>query len=100
MKPGRLPLSSLAALLALALSGPALAQHQGRPGRGAQQQKQEQNAQRPMMPPSQGAREAGYRQTQPQQPRGRMSDEERRQLRRDISDHGRDIYQDRGGARR
>jgi hypothetical protein len=97
MKPGRL-FPPLAVLLALALSGPALAQHQGRGGRGQQQQQkqQEQQAQRPVMPPSQGAREAAFRRQQGQQQRGRMSDEERQQLRRDISDHGRDIYRDRG----
>jgi hypothetical protein len=106
MKPGRLFLS-LAVLVALAGSGSALAQHPGRGGRNAQQpqsqpqqpQQQQQGAQRPMMPPSQGAREATFRQRQQQQQRARMSDEERQQLRRDISDHGRDIYQDRGGRR-
>ena len=87
-------------LLALALSGPALAQHQGRGRGGQQQQQQQQQAQRPMMPPSQGTREAGFRQVQPQRQPGRMSDEERRQLRRDISDHGRDIYTDRQGQQR
>ncbi len=91
----------LAILLALVLSGPALAQHEGR-GRGGQQQKQQQQqAQRPMMPPSQGPREASFRERQAQrQPGNRMSDEERRQLRRDISDHGRDIYTDRQGQQR
>jgi hypothetical protein len=34
----------------------------------------------------------------PQQ--GRLSDEERRQLRRDINEHGRDIYRERSGQRR
>jgi hypothetical protein len=101
MKSGRFSLT-VAVLLALAGSGPALAQHQGRGGRNAQQQQQQpqQGAQRPPMPPSQGAREASFRQRQQQQQRARMSDEERQQLRRDISDHGRDIYQDRGGSRR
>jgi hemolysin activation/secretion protein len=98
MMPRRL-FPPLTLLLALALSGPALAQHQGRGGRGQQQQQQQQQAQRPMMPPSQGARDASFRRPQPQPQRGRMSDEERQQLRRDISDHGRDIYQDRGSRR-
>ena len=100
MKPSRSFLL-LAALAALACSGPALAQHQGRGGRGGQPQKQQQTQQRPAPPPAQGPQqhEATYRQ-QPQRQNGRMSDEERQQLRRDISDHGRDIYQDRGGARR
>jgi hemolysin activation/secretion protein len=101
MKPGRLFLP-LAVLLAFAVSGSALAQHQGRGGRGQQQQQQQQQqqAQRPMMPPSQGAPDASFRRGQPQQQHGRMSDEERQQLRRDISDHGRDIYRDRSGGRR
>ena len=97
MKPVRL---FVALLLALAVSDGALAQHQGGRGRGGQQQKPQQAQQRPAMPPAQGPqqREATYRQ-QPQRQNGRMSDEERQQLRRDISDHGRDIYQDRGGRR-
>jgi hypothetical protein len=99
---GRLLPLSLATLLALAVSGSALAQHGGgRGGRGGQQAQKQQQVQRPAMPPSQGARETTYRQPpQPQQQRGRMSDEERQQLRRDISDHGRDIYGDRAGSRR
>ena len=98
MKPARL---SLVVLLALAVSGGALAQHQGGRGRGGQQQKPQQAQQRPAMPPAQGPqqREATYRQDQSQRQNGRMSDEERQQLRRDISDHGRDIYQDRGARR-
>jgi hypothetical protein len=110
MKPGRLFLS-LAVLAALAGSGSALAQHQGRGGRNAQQQQSQQQqpqqqqpqqgAQRPMMPPSERPRDATFRQRQQQQQRSRMSDEERQQLRRDISDHGRDIYGgDRQGSRR
>jgi hypothetical protein len=107
MKPGRIRVAlrraiSIGLLTALVLPGLTLAQHQGRGGRGGGQQKQQQQqVQRPVMPPAQGAREATYRQTTPQQQRrGRMSDEERQQLKRDISDHGRDIYQDRGGSRR
>jgi hypothetical protein len=100
MKPGRLFLP-LTVLLALAVSGSALAQHQGRGGRGQQQQQPPpQQAQRPVMPPSQGARDASFRRQQGQPQRGRMSDEERQQLRRDISDHGRDIYTDRQGQQR
>ncbi len=98
MKPARL---SFVVLLALAVSGGALAQHQGERGRGGQQQKSQQAQQRPVMPPAQGPqqREATYRQSQPQRQGGRMSNEEREQLKRDISDHGRDIYQDRGARR-
>ena len=98
MKPARL---FLAALLALAVSDGALAQHQDGRGRGGQQQKPQQAQQRPPMAPSQGPqqREATYRQAPQPRQNGRMSDEERQQLRRDISDHGRDIYQDRGSRR-
>jgi len=98
MKPGRL--SSLALLLALFGAGSALAQqHPGqRQGRAAQQQ-QPQQAARPVMPPTGGARDASWRGNRQQPQQGRMSDEERQQLRRDISDHGRDIYQDRGARR-
>jgi hypothetical protein len=45
--------------------------------------------QRDQMPPARDFRDA-------QDPRrGHMSPEERRQLRRDIGDHGRDVYRDR-----
>jgi hypothetical protein len=103
MKPDRIGTSlwralSLAALLALVLPGPADAQQQ-RPGRGAQKPAPQQ--QRPMMPPSERPRDANWRERQQQrQDHGRMNDEERRQLRRDISDHGRDIYGERQGQRR
>lgn len=105
MKPGGLSIAlrraiSIGLLLALAVPGLASAQHQGRPGRGGQQQQKQQGAQRPVMPPSERPREATFRERQQQQqPHGRMSDEERQQLRRDISDHGRDIYRDRSGQR-
>jgi hypothetical protein len=93
----------LALLLALAWTGSAFAQHagQGR-ARGAPQKQppQQQTAQRPVMPPSQGPRDAAYRRQQQQGQGGRMSDEERQQLRRDISDHGRDIYGERQGQQR
>lgn len=97
----RLPTLSLAMLLALAVSESALAQHQGRGGRGGgqQQKPQQQQAQRPPPPQGPQQRDATYRQAQPQRQGNRMSDEERQQLRRDISDHGRDIYQDRGSRR-
>jgi hypothetical protein len=90
-----------ASLLALVLPGLASAQHPGRGGRGGQQPQQ--GASRPMMPPSQGQRDAGFRnarQGPPPPQRGRMSEEERQQLRRDISDHGRDIYRDRSAQSR
>jgi hypothetical protein len=95
--------ASIGLLVALAVPGLASAQHPGRGGRGGQQQQQQQqqqSAQHPMAPPSQGAREANFRRQQAQPQRGRMSDEERQQLRRDISDHGRDIYTDRQGQQR
>jgi hypothetical protein len=43
-------------------------------------------------PPERGAWQNAER---PQPQPARMTDEERRQLRRDISDHGRDIYRER-----
>jgi hypothetical protein len=68
---------------------PALAQHRGGGGGGRG------------MPARQG------QQPGPQQPRGpapqqpgRMSEAERQQLRRDITDHGREVYRDRGAARK
>ena len=66
---------------------PALAQH--RPGGGR------------AVAPRQGGQAAPQApRGQPQQP-ARMSEAERQQLRRDISDHGRDIYRDQhGGARK
>ena len=93
--------ATLALLLALVWTGAAFAQHnaQGR-GRSAAQKQPQQTAQRPVMPPSQGPRDAAYRRQQQQGQGGRMSDEERQQLRRDISDHGRDIYTDRQGQPR
>ena len=109
MKSGRRRFSSIAStaplalalLLALAGSGAALAQqhHQGaqRQARTSQQQPPQQQAARPVMPPTGGARDASWRTRQPQ---GHMSEEERQQLRRDISDHGRDIYGDRQGQQR
>ena len=82
--------------LVLVLSFPAAAQNasgRGRfaqgGGRGGAQSRQAP----PQRPP---AREAS-----PQQERrdGRMTPDERQQLRRDIQDHGRDIYRDRPARR-
>lgn len=45
-------------------------------------------------------RQSGSRQTDAERQRERgMSKEDREQLRRDIRDHGRDVYQDRDGGR-
>ena len=79
----------IAALLAGA--SPSHAQPQG-PGGGRrmdQPMRPMPPPQRDQMPPARDFRDA-------QDPRrGQMSPEERRQLRRDIGDHGRDVYRDR-----
>jgi hypothetical protein len=54
---------------------------------------------RPAPPQQIPARDAGPQQAHPQRD-PRMSPEERRQLRRDVHDHGRDIYRERGGPKR
>jgi hypothetical protein len=54
---------------------------------------------RPAPPQQIPARDAGPHNAIPQRD-PHMSPEERRQLRRDVHDHGRDIYRDRGGPRR
>lgn len=73
------------ALLAAAASGHA----QQSPGRHADHAKPT----RPAPPPGRDPRNVGP--GQPGAP-AHLTPEERRQLRRDISDHGRDIYRDRG----
>jgi len=80
-------------LLALAPLPAAAQQGQGgprfaRPGPAA----------RPVPPQQIPARDAGQRNAIPQRD-PRMTPDERRQLRRDVHDHGRDIYRDRGGPR-
>lgn len=82
------------AALLLTLSLPAAAQHaQGgaRAGHGG--------TARPAQPPQVPARNAGM-QNQGAQRDARMTPEERRQLRRDVHDHGRDIYRDRSNPNR
>jgi hypothetical protein len=89
---------SFALALLVVLCAPALAQQQQRPGRGVQPAGAARQAQPPQGQPS---REPGWQNRQAPQPHhGRMSDEDRRQLRRDISDHGRDIYRERPGQKR
>jgi hypothetical protein len=84
--------------LLVVLAAPALAQQQQRPGRGMQPAGPARQAPPPERQPS---RDPGWQNRQAPQPQhGRMSDEDRRQLRRDISDHGRDIYRDRSGQKR
>ena len=79
--------------LALSVSLPAAAQH-GQGGRGAGPA----GAGRPAQQQA-PARGAGWQ--NPNGHRGgRMSPDERKQLRRDVNDHGREIYRDRAGAGR
>lgn len=54
---------------------------------------------RPAPPQQIPARDAGMQQAMPQRD-PRMTPDERRQLRRDVHDHGRDIYRDRSAPRR
>jgi hypothetical protein len=54
---------------------------------------------RPAPPQQIPAHNAGPHNASPQRD-PRMSPDERRQLRRDVHDHGRDIYRDRGGPKR
>jgi len=54
---------------------------------------------RPAPPQQIPARDAGPHNAIPQRD-PRMTPDERRQLRRDVHDHGRDIYRDRGGPKR
>lgn len=82
----------LAALcLATLQAFPAVAQ-QG-PRRDGREVRQE-----PPPPPPQPDRRREVREREPQR-RETMPEEERRQLRRDIYDHGRDIYRDRRAPR-
>jgi len=82
-------------VLILLASLPATAQHdpggrrfgQGGPGRPA--------------PPQQvPARDTSWQQNRDSNREARMTPEQRRQLRRDVHDHGRDIYRDRSGPKR
>ena len=83
------------ATLLLALSLPAAAQHGqagARLGRAGPA--------RPAAPPQQIPARGTGMQIQPVQRDARMTPEERRQLRQDVHDHGRDIYRDRAGPNR
>ena len=86
---------SLALLLLVAsASTPSFAQQRpggGRPQPGGPTRQAQPNPQPPRGP--------DWNNRQAPQP-GRMSEEERRQLRRDISDHGRDIYRERPAQKR
>jgi len=89
----QLTLALAGAALSWAFAQQALAQHAPgprftRPGPA-----------RPAQPPQQiPARDLGPPHALPQRD-PRMSPEERRQLRRDVHDHGQDIYRDRGARR-
>lgn len=81
-----LPIASLAVLLAALAAAPACAQH-GRRGMPPD------DAERGLMIQRQRERQG----MQPMPPEyGRMSSEERRQLRRDIHDAGRELYRPQG----
>jgi len=84
-------LSSTALFLA---SLAAMAQHGGGGVRGGRA-----GPARPMPPQQAPMRNAGLQNQNPQRD-PRMTPEERRQLRRDVHDHGRDIYRDRSGQNR
>ena len=90
------------AALAVLFAGAVPAWAQPGPGPGPQGRRgmDRPMPQRQMPPPDRGWQgQPGNMQGGPH--RGQMSPEERRQLRRDISDHGRDIYRDpRGGPPR
>ena len=76
-------------LVAMLAAGHALAQPGPRPDRRGERMGPPPG--RPMMPARQ---EAGFP-GRPPQPMGRMSPEERRQLRHDIHEHGREVYRPR-----
>jgi hypothetical protein len=79
--------------LVLSTSLPALAQHgQG----GARSGRPEPARPRPQQAPT---RDPGSQDQHPQRD-PRMTPEQRRQLRRDVNDHGRDIYRDRSNPNR
>ena len=90
---------SLALLLLVALtSAPSFAQQRPggeRPGGGRPQPGGPTRQAQPNPPPPR----PDWNNRQAPQP-GRMSEEDRRQLRRDISDHGRDIYRERPAQKR
>ena len=82
-------MASIAALLAAASPGHAQP-GQGGGHRGGDRGARPMPPQRPEPPPQDFRNDR-----QAQDPRrGQLSPEERRQLRRDISDHGRDVYRD------
>jgi len=83
------------AALLLALSHPAAAQQQGQGGARFGRA----GTARPAPPQQIPARDTGV-QNQPVQRDARMTPEERRQLRHDVHEHGRDIYRDRGRPNR
>ena len=85
--------SLIAGMLMLLVSLPAAAQQGGKhSGAGGGSGRQ--------MPPQQvPAHDAGSQQRDTHR-EGRMTPEQRRQLRRDVHDHGRDIYRDRPAPKR
>ena len=84
---GWIVLSGIALILLTSL--PAMSQQGGkRPGPGG--------SSRPAPPP---VRDAGWQKRDANRD-ARMTPEQRRQLRRDVHDHGRDIYRDRSGQNR
>lgn len=83
-------LACLAAALAAAL--PAFAEHP--PGPGGRRMQPPPPGQRPFMPPGQRQYPPPGREAGSDDRRGRMTPEERQQLRRDINQHGREVYRE------
>lgn len=83
-------LVSVGLVAALAAAWPSAAQHPPPGRRGADRPQQP----LPMRPPPPPQREVPGREAQDPR-RATMTPDERRQLRRDITDHGRDVYRDR-----
>jgi hypothetical protein len=81
---------------ALAAAWPSHAQQGPPPGRRAMERQQPMPPMRPMPPQRESpARPADFRDRDMEPRRQSMTPDERRQLRRDITDHGREVYRDR-----
>ena len=89
----RVLIASVSVVLILLASPPAAAQQQSQGDRGAGRG----TPGRPTPPQQVPARDTTNRDANRD---ARMTPEQRRQLRRDVHDHGRDIYRDRSGRNR
>jgi len=83
---------------ALAAAWPSAAQQGPPPGRRAAERPQQPMPMRPAPPPPQPQQFPGREAQDPR--RAGMTPDERQQLRRDITDHGRDVYRDRQPPKR